>query len=126
MRLPSLPSLPALPMPRRITLRWKLAALLVFIAVLLVALTMVSLASLAKVSDGGRHNVTHVTQPLAALGTARALVQENAALADRHILEDTLGPSARSSSASWPTTAASSAPGAGRPTHTAQERERAS
>ena len=57
---------------------------------LLVALTMVSLASLAKVSDGGRHNFTHVTQPLAALGTARALCQENAALADRHILEDTL------------------------------------
>ena len=69
---------PAVPMPRRITLRWKLAGLLIFIAVLLVALTMVSLASLAKVSDGGRHNFTHVTQPLAALGTARALVNENA------------------------------------------------
>jgi methyl-accepting chemotaxis protein len=90
LRLPSLPSLRPIPMPRRITLRWKLASLLVFIAVLLVALTIVSLASLAKVSDGGRHNVTHVTQPLAALGTARALVSENAALADRHILEDTL------------------------------------
>ena len=77
-------------MPRRITLRWKLAGLLIFIAVLLVALTMVSLADLAKVSDGGRHNFTHVTQPLAALGTARALVNENAGLADRHILEDTL------------------------------------
>jgi methyl-accepting chemotaxis protein len=90
LRLPSLPSLPALPMPRRITLRWKLAGLLVFIAVLLVALTMVSLANLAKVSDSGRRNFTHVTQPLAALGSARALVNENAGLADRHILEDTL------------------------------------
>ena len=90
LRLPSLPSLPAVPMPRRITLRWKLAGLLVFIAVLLVALTMVSLANLAKVSDGGRRNFTHVTQPLAALGSARALVNENAGLADRHILEDTL------------------------------------
>ena len=55
-----------------------------------VALTMVSLASLAKVSDGGRRNFAQVTQPLAALGSARALVSENAALADRHILEDTL------------------------------------
>ena len=90
LRLPSMPSLPAVPMPRRVTLRWKLAGLLIFIAVLLVALTMVSLASLAKVSDGGRRNVTHVTQPLAALGSARALVNENAGLADRHILEDTL------------------------------------
>ena len=90
LRLPSLPSLPALPMPRRITLRWKLAGLLVFIAVLLVALTMVSLANLAKVSDSGQRNFTHVTQPLAALGSARALVNENAGLADRHILEDTL------------------------------------
>jgi methyl-accepting chemotaxis protein len=90
LRLPSLPSRLAVPMPRRITLRWKLASLLIFIAVLVVTLTMVSIASLAKVADGGRHNVTHVTQPLAALGTARALVHENAALADRHILEDTL------------------------------------
>jgi hypothetical protein len=89
-RLTSFPSLPAVPMPRRVTLRWKLASLLIFIAVLLVALTMVSLASLAKVSNGGRHNFTHVTQSLAALGTARALVSENAALADRHILEETL------------------------------------
>ncbi len=78
------------PRPRRITLLWKLAALLMFIAVLLVALTMVSLASLAKVSDGGRRNFTQVTQPLAALGSARALINENAGLADRHILEDTL------------------------------------
>jgi methyl-accepting chemotaxis protein len=90
LRLPSLPSRPAVPMPRRITLRWKLAGLLIFIGVLLVALTMVSIASLAKVSDGGRRNFTHVTQPLAALGSARALVNENAGLADRHILEGTL------------------------------------
>jgi methyl-accepting chemotaxis protein len=92
LRLPSLrlPSIPSVPMPRRITLRWKLAGLLIFIGVLLVALTMVSLASLAKVSDGGRNNFVHVTKPLAALGSARALVSENAALADRHILEDTL------------------------------------
>jgi methyl-accepting chemotaxis protein len=90
LRLPSLPSLPAVPMPRRVTLRWKLAGLLTFIAALLVALTMVSLANLAKVSDGGRRSFTHVTQPLAALGSARALVNENAGLADRHILEDTL------------------------------------
>jgi methyl-accepting chemotaxis protein len=89
LRLPSIPSLPSVPMPRRVTLRWKLAGLLIFIGVLLVALTMVSLASLAKVSNGGRHNFTHVTKPLAALGTARALVNENAGLADRHILEDT-------------------------------------
>ena len=77
-------------MPRRITLRWKLAGLLIFIGVLVVALAMVSLASLAKVSDGGQHNFVHVTQPLAALGNARALVSQNAALADRHILEGTL------------------------------------
>jgi methyl-accepting chemotaxis protein len=89
LRLPSIPSLPSVPMPRRVTLRWKLAGLLIFIGVLLVALTMVSIASLAKVANGGRQNFTHVTQPLAALGTARALVSENAALADRHILEDT-------------------------------------
>ncbi|HSS57957.1 MAG TPA: MCP four helix bundle domain-containing protein, partial [Solirubrobacteraceae bacterium] len=84
------PSFPAIPMPRRITLRWKLAGLLTFIAVLLVALTMVSLANLAKVSGGGQRSFTRVTRPLAALGTARALVNENAGLADRHILEDTL------------------------------------
>ena len=77
-------------MPRRITLRWKLAGLLIFIGVLVVALTMVSLAGLAKVSDGGQRNVAQVTQPLAALGSARALLSENAALADRHILEDTI------------------------------------
>lgn len=85
-----LPSIPSVPRPRRITLRWKLAGLLIFIGVLVVALTMVSLASLARVSDGGQHNFTQVTQPLAALGNARALVSENAALADRHILEDTI------------------------------------
>ena len=85
-----LPSIPSVPMPRRITLRWKLAGLLIFIGVLVVALAMVSLASLAKVSDGGQHNFVHVTQPLAALGNARALVSQNAALADRHILEGTL------------------------------------
>ena len=73
-----LPSIPSVPMPRRITLRWKLAGLLIFIGVLLVALAMVSLASLAKVSDGGQHNFAHVTQPLAALGNARALVSQNA------------------------------------------------
>jgi methyl-accepting chemotaxis protein len=84
------PSIPSVPLPRRITLRWKLAGLLIFIGVLVVALAMVSLASLAKVSNGGRQNFVHVTQPLAALGSARALVQENAALADRHILEGTL------------------------------------
>jgi methyl-accepting chemotaxis protein len=92
LRLPS-PPLPRrlkLPMPRRFKLRWKLASLLTFIAVLLVALTMVSLAGLAKVSDRGRRSFTEVTRPLAALGTARALVNENAGLADRHILETTL------------------------------------
>ena len=35
LRLPSFPSLRAVPMPRRITLRWKLASLLIFIAVLM-------------------------------------------------------------------------------------------
>ena len=90
LHLPAMPSLPAVAMPRRVTLRWKLAGLLIFIAALVVALTLVSLASLAKVSDGGRRNVTQVTQPLAALGSARALVNENAGLADRHILEGTL------------------------------------
>ena len=57
---------------------------------LVIALTMVSLAGLAKVADGGQRNVAQVTRPLAALGSARALVSENAALADRHILEDTI------------------------------------
>jgi hypothetical protein len=90
LRMPSIPFPRRIPMPRRVTLRWKLAGLLIFIGVLVVALAMVSLASLAKVSDSGRHNFAHVTQPLAALGTARALVSENAALADRHILEDTV------------------------------------
>jgi methyl-accepting chemotaxis protein len=90
LRMPSIPLPRRLPMPRRVTLRWKLAGLLIFIGVLVVALAMVSLASLAKVSDSGRHNFAHVTKPLAALGTARALVSENAALADRHILEDTV------------------------------------
>ena len=84
------PSLPSIPTPRRITLRCKLAGLLIFLGVLVVALTMVSLASLAKVSDSGRHNFEHVTQPLAALGRARAVLNESAALANRHILQDTL------------------------------------
>ena len=75
-----LPSIPSVPMPRRITLRWKLAGLLIFIGVLVVALTMVSLASLAKVSDGGQRNFVHVTQPLAALGQrARAGQRERRA-----------------------------------------------
>ena len=81
---------PSIPLPRRFTLRWKLAGLLIFIGVLVIALTMVSLAGLAKVADGGQRNVAQVTRPLAALGSARALVSENAALADRHILEDTI------------------------------------
>ena len=33
---------------------------------------------------------TRVTKPLASLGRARALLNESATLADRHILEDTL------------------------------------
>jgi methyl-accepting chemotaxis protein len=81
--------LPSLPRPRRISLGMKLAGLLSFIGVLVVALAMAGVASLAKVSDSGQRTFTQVTQPLAALGQARALVNENASLADRHILEDT-------------------------------------
>jgi methyl-accepting chemotaxis protein len=65
----------------------KLTGLVSFIGLLLVALTVVGIANLGKVADQGRETFTHVTQPLAALGQARALVNENAALADRHILE---------------------------------------
>ena len=43
LRLPSLPSRVAVRMPGRITLRWKLASLLIFIAVLVVALILLPL-----------------------------------------------------------------------------------
>ncbi len=80
---------PSLPTPRRITLGWKLASLVAGVAALLVALTAVGLVNLANVSGHGRRSFTHVTEPLAALGRARAVLNENAALADRYILEDT-------------------------------------
>jgi methyl-accepting chemotaxis protein len=77
-------------MPRRVTLPVKLAGLVGCLAVLLVVLTGIGLASLSKVSDRGRHSFTHVTRPLAQLGNARAALNENAALADRHIMADTV------------------------------------
>jgi methyl-accepting chemotaxis protein len=80
---------PSFPTPRRITLGVKLAGLVGGLGVLLVALAAIGLANLADVSSHGRKTFTHVTQPLAALGEARAVLNENASLADRHILEDT-------------------------------------
>src|SRR6266545_1944366 len=76
------------PTPRRVTLRVKLLALVGGIGGLLVLLTAVGLVDLGRVSERGQHTFTHVTRPLAALGRARALVNENATLAERHILED--------------------------------------
>jgi methyl-accepting chemotaxis protein len=81
---------PSLPMPRRISLRVKLASLVGTIGVLLVVLTAVGLRNLADVSDHGRRSFTHVTKPLASLGRARAVFNENTALADRHIMADTV------------------------------------
>jgi methyl-accepting chemotaxis protein len=81
---------PSLPMPRRITLRAKLVSLVGTLGVLLVVLTAVGLRNLADVSDHGHQTFTRVTKPLAALGQARAVLNESAALADRHILEDTV------------------------------------
>jgi methyl-accepting chemotaxis protein len=77
-----------LPTPRRVTLRVKLAGLVGGIGVLLVLLTAVGLVDLGRVSERGQHTFSHVTRPLAALGRARSLVNENATLAERHILED--------------------------------------
>ncbi|HEY7620058.1 MAG TPA: methyl-accepting chemotaxis protein, partial [Solirubrobacteraceae bacterium] len=77
-------------MPRRITLRHKLASLVGGIGVLVVMLTTVGVANLSDVSDHGQQTFTRVTKPLASLGRARALINESAALADRHMLEDTL------------------------------------
>jgi methyl-accepting chemotaxis protein len=77
-------------MPRRVTLPVKLAALVGCIAVLLVVLTAVGLASLSKISDRGRTNFTQVTRPLAQLGNARAALNANAALADRHLMVGTV------------------------------------
>src|SRR5215218_3453548 len=74
--------------PKRITLRAKLAGLVGGIGVLLVALTAVGVVNLGRVSERGQHTYTHVTRPLASLGRARALINENATLAERHILED--------------------------------------
>jgi len=84
---------PRLPVPRRprlgrLTLGAKLAGLVGGIGVLLVLLTAVGLVNLGRVSDRGQDTFTHVTKPLAALGRARALVNENATLAERHVLED--------------------------------------
>ena len=80
-------SVPRLPGPRRLTLGAKLAGLVGGIGVLLVLLTAVGLVNLGRVSDHGQRTFTHVTKPLAALGRARALVNENATLAERHVLE---------------------------------------
>jgi methyl-accepting chemotaxis protein len=84
LRLPA----PRLPAPRRITLRAKLVGLIGGIGALLALLTAVGVVNLGRVSERGQHTFTHVTRPLAALGRARALVNENATLAERHILED--------------------------------------
>ncbi|MEN3284645.1 MAG: methyl-accepting chemotaxis protein, partial [Solirubrobacteraceae bacterium] len=84
LRLPA----PRLSAPRRITLPMKLAGLVGGVGALLVSLTLVGLVDLGRVSERGQHTFTHVTRPLAALGRARALVNENATLAERHILED--------------------------------------
>ena len=84
LRLPA----PRLPARRRITLRAKLVGLIGGMGALLVLLTMVGVLNLGRVSERGQHTFTHVTRPLAALGRARALINENATLAERHILED--------------------------------------
>jgi methyl-accepting chemotaxis protein len=84
LRLPA----PRLPAPRRITLRAKLVGLIGGIGGLLVLLTAVGVLNLGRVSERGQRTFTHVTRPLAALGRARALINENATLAERHILED--------------------------------------
>jgi hypothetical protein len=84
LRLPA----PRLPARRRITLRAKLVGLIGGIGGLLVLLTVVGVLNLGRVSERGQHTFTHVTRPLAALGRARALINENATLAERHILED--------------------------------------
>jgi methyl-accepting chemotaxis protein len=80
----------SLPMPRRVTLRHKLASLVGGIGILVIMLTTVGVANLADVSDHGQQTFTRVTKPLASLGRARALINDSAALADRHMLEDTL------------------------------------
>jgi methyl-accepting chemotaxis protein len=76
------------PTQRRITLRMKLAGLVGGIGALVVLLTAVGVVNLGRVSERGQHTFTHVTRPLAALGRARALVNQNATLAERHVLED--------------------------------------
>ena len=80
----------SLPMPRRVTLRHKLASLVGGIGILVVMLTTVGVANLGNVSDHGQQTFTRVTKPLASLGRARALLNDSATLADRHMLEDTL------------------------------------
>jgi methyl-accepting chemotaxis protein len=80
----------SLPMPRRVTLRHKLASLVGGIGVLVVILTAVGVANLGNVADHGQQTFTRATKPLASLGRARALLNENAALADRHMLEQNL------------------------------------
>src|SRR5919197_575316 len=82
--------IPRFPAPPRITLRVKLAGLVGGMGVLLLVLAGVGLANLGRVSDRGQHTFTNVTRPLAALGRARALVNQNATLAERHVLEDAL------------------------------------
>jgi methyl-accepting chemotaxis protein len=84
LRLPT----PRFPKPRRVTLPVKLAGLVGGIGALLVVLTAVGLVNLGRVSDRGQHTFAHVTKPLAALGRARALINENATLSERHVLED--------------------------------------
>jgi methyl-accepting chemotaxis protein len=84
------PRVPSLPMPRRVTLRAKLTGLVGTLGVLLVVLTAVGLLNLADASDHGHQTFTRVTKPLASLGRARAVLNENAALADRHIMVNTV------------------------------------
>jgi methyl-accepting chemotaxis protein len=79
---------PSFPTPRRITLRTKLLGLVGALGLLVVALTAAGLVNLGRVSDREQQTFGHVTRPLAALGRARSLANENATLAERHILED--------------------------------------
>lgn len=78
---------PSFPVPRRVTLRTKLLGLLGGLGVLVVAITAVGLVDLGRLSQREEQTSQHVTRPLSALGRARSLVNENATLAERHILE---------------------------------------
>src|SRR4029079_12694760 len=71
---------------RRVNLQWKLLGNAGLLIALMTAIAIMGISSLSNVNRIARDSFAQATQPLAALGTARAKANENRALLNNHIL----------------------------------------